>query len=131
MPQYMLDTDTVSFALRGQGRVAARLLEHRPSELCISSITLAELRFGAETRRSRKLHRLISTFVETVEVVSFDQSAAGRFATVAAALARRGEPIGTLDTLMAAHALSLGLTFVTNNIRHFRRVMGLETENWV
>jgi len=73
MPQYMLDTDTVSFALRGQGRVAARLLEHRPSELCISSITLAELRFGAETRRSRKLHRLISTFVESVEAIAFDQ----------------------------------------------------------
>jgi tRNA(fMet)-specific endonuclease VapC len=52
MPRYMLDTDTVSFALRGQGRVAARLLEHRPSDLCISSITLAELRFGAEARRS-------------------------------------------------------------------------------
>jgi len=85
------------------------MLEHRPSEFCISSITLAELRFGAETRRSRKLHRLISTFVETVEVVSFDQSAAGRFATVAAALARSGEPIGTFDTLMAAHALSLGV----------------------
>ena len=64
MPQYMLDTDTVSFALRGQGRVGTRLLEHRPSELCISSIALAELRFGAEARRSRRLHRLISTFVE-------------------------------------------------------------------
>lgn len=131
MPHYMLDTDTVSFALRGQGRVAARLLEHRPSELCISSITLAELRFGAETRRSRALHRLISTFLETVEVVSFDQSAAGRFATAATAPARRGEPIGTFDTLMAAHALSLGLIFVTNNTQHFKRVMGLKTENWV
>ena len=74
MPQYMLDTDTVSFALRGQGRVAARLLEHRPSQLCISSITLAELRFGAEARRSRKLHRLISTFVEAVAVVPLDLS---------------------------------------------------------
>ena len=130
MPQYMLDTDTVSFALRGHGRVAARLLEHRPSELCLSSITLAELRYGAEIRRSRKLHRLISTFVEAIEVMSFDQSAAGRFAVVAAALARRGEPIGTFDTLMAAHALSLRLTFVTNNVRHFRRIVGLETENW-
>src|ERR1700693_3397724 len=115
MPQYMLDTDTVSFALRGQGRVAARLLEHRPSELCISSITLAELRYGAEARRSRKLHRLISTFVEAIEIMSFDQPPADRFAAVAAALARRGEPIGTLDTLMAAHALSRRLTFVTNN----------------
>ena len=131
MPQYMLDTDTVSFALRGRGRVAARLLEHRPSQLCISSITLAELRFGAEARRSRKLHSLIRTFVEAVTVVPFDQPAADCFATVAVALARRGEPIGTLDTLMAAHALSLRLTFITNNTAHFRRVVGLKTENWV
>jgi tRNA(fMet)-specific endonuclease VapC len=130
MPAYMLDTDTVSFALRGQGRVAARLMEHRPSELCVSSITLAELRYGAEVRRSRKLHRLISTFVEPIDVVSFDPSAAGRFAGVAATLARRGEPIGTLDTLIAAHALSLRLTLVTNNVRHFGRVPGLVTENW-
>jgi tRNA(fMet)-specific endonuclease VapC len=131
MPQYMLDTDTVSFALRGHGRVATHLLEHRPSELCISSIALVELRYGAEVRRSRKLHRLISTFVEAVEVVSFDEFAASRFATVAAGLARRGQPIGTLDTLMAAHALSLRLAFVTNNTRHFARVVALATENWV
>ena len=131
MPEYMLDTDTVSFALRGQGRVAARLLEHRPSQLCISSITLAELRFGAEARRSRRLHRLIATFVESVAVVAFDQRAADRFGTVATSLARRGAPIGTFDTLMAAHALSLGLTFVTNNTQHFARVVGLKTENWV
>ena len=131
MPQYMVDTDTVSFALRGHGRVVARILEHRPSALSISSITLAELRFGAEARRSRKLHHLISTFVESVPVVAFDQRAADQFATVAPSLARRGEPIGTFDTLMAAHALSLGLTFVTNNTQHFRRVVGLKTENWV
>jgi tRNA(fMet)-specific endonuclease VapC len=131
MPEYMLDTDTVSFALRGQGRVAGRLLEHRPSQLCISSITLAELRFGAESRRSRRLHRLISTFVESVEPVAFDQRAADHFGTVATALARRGAPIGTFDTLMAAHALSLGLTFVTNNTKHFVRVAGLRTEDWV
>src|SRR5574341_1353569 len=131
MPQYMLDTDTVSFALRGRGQVATRLLEHRPSQLCMSSITLAELRFGAEARPSRKLHSLISTFVEAVAVVPFDQPAADRFGAVAVSLARRGEPIGTFDTLMAAHALSLGLTFVTNNIQHCTRVVGLRTENWI
>jgi tRNA(fMet)-specific endonuclease VapC len=130
MPAYMLDTATVSFALRGQGRVAARLLEHRPSEICISSLTLAELRYGAEARRSRNLHRLIGTFVEPIEVMSFDQSAADRFAAIAVVLARRGEPIGTFDTLIAAHSLSLGLTFVTKNTQHFRRVPGLTTENW-
>jgi tRNA(fMet)-specific endonuclease VapC len=110
---------------------AARLFEHRPSQLCISSIALAELRFGAETRRSRRLHRLVSTFVESVAVVAFDQRAADSFAVVAASLARRGAPIGTFDTLMAAHALSLGLTFVTNNTQHFARVAELNTENWV
>jgi tRNA(fMet)-specific endonuclease VapC len=131
MLQFMLDTDSVSFALRGAGRVASRLLEHRPSELCISSITLAELRFGAEARRSRKLHALIGTFVEAVAVVPFDQPATDRFAVVAASLARRGEPIGTFDSLIAAHAMSLGLTFVTNNLEHFERVTGLHTESWV
>ena len=131
MAEYMLDTDTVSFALRGQGRVASRLLKHSPSQVCISSITLAELRFGAERRRSRQLHRLIGTFVQSVEVAAFDQRAADRFGTVASSLARRGTPIGALDTLMAAHALSLGLIFVTNNTKHFARVPGLSTENWL
>jgi tRNA(fMet)-specific endonuclease VapC len=121
----------VSFALRGQERVVARLLEHRPSRLCISSITLAELRFGAEARKSQKLHDLVSTFTETIAVVPFDQSAADRFAAVAVSLAPRGAPIGTFDTLMAAHALSLGLVLVTNNAKHFGRVVGLKTENWV
>jgi tRNA(fMet)-specific endonuclease VapC len=131
MRRYMLDTDTVSFALRGQGRVASRMLDHRPSELCISSIALAELRFGTEAKRSRKLHRLIDTFAEAVAVIPFDHLAAERFAAVAASLARRGEPIGTFDTLMAAHALSLGVTFVTNNPKHFKRVVGLKSESWV
>ena len=131
MAEFMLDTDTVSWALRGQGAVPARLLEHRPSQLCISSITLAELRFGTDAKGSRKLHGLIDTFVQSVAVMPFDEAAAGRFGAVASALARKGEPIGTFDTLIAAHALSLGLTFVTNNAKHFQRVGGLKTANWV
>jgi tRNA(fMet)-specific endonuclease VapC len=63
--------------------------------------------------------------------MSFDQFAADRFAGVAATRARRGEPIGTFDTLVAAHALSLRLTFVTNNTQYLRGVPGLATENWV
>ena len=131
MPEYMLDTDTVSFALRGQGRAAARILECRPSGLCISSITLAELRFGAAARRSKRLHALIGTFADTVLVAPFDAAAAERFGEVAASLAGRGEPIGGFDTLLAAHALSLDLTFVTRNARHFTRVTGLRTEDWI
>jgi tRNA(fMet)-specific endonuclease VapC len=131
MAVYMLDTDTVSFALRGQGRVATRLLAHRPSEICISSLTLAELRYGADLRRSRKLHRLINTFVDSVAVADFDRPAAERFGGLGALLARRGTPIGTVDTLIAAQALALGLTLVTNNERHFTRVPGLKIESWL
>lgn len=119
MAGYMLDTDTISFALRGYGRVAANLLNHRPSEIFVSSISLAELRFGAERVRSKKLHTLIDAFTDSVAVLSFDQAAADRFASVAVTLARRGEPIGTFDTQIAAHALSLGLILVTNNTNTF------------
>jgi len=129
-PRFMLDTDTVSFALRGQGRVTARLLDESPSDLCMSSLTLAELRFGAEAKRSRKLHRLIDAFAEGVPAVPFDAQAAGRFGSVAAALSRAGTPIGVVDTLIAAQALDLGLTLVSNDTKHFKRVSGLKVENW-
>ena len=131
MPRFLLDADTVSYAISGEGQVAARLLEHQPSELCISSISLAELKLGAEAKRSPKLHRSIRSFIKDVAVISFDEAAADRFALVAAALARRGEPIVAFDTLMAAHALSLGLAVVTNNTKRFSRVPGLTVENWV
>jgi tRNA(fMet)-specific endonuclease VapC len=107
------------------------VLEHRPSQLCISSLTLAELRFGADAKASRKLHRLIDTFISSVAVLPFDQAAADAFGSVATALARRGEPIGTFDTLIAAHARSCGVVLVTNNTKHFQRVAGLEMANWI
>lgn len=126
----MLDTDTVSFALRGQGNVTVRLLEHRPSEICISAVTLAELRYGASRRQSAKLHDLIDTFVADVAVLPFDDACALHFGEIATALARRGTPIGDFDVLIAAHAVAAGATLVTNNVRHFRRVSGLTVENW-
>lgn len=131
MPRYMLDTDTVSFALRGEGNVALRIREHRPADVCISSVTLAELRYGADLKQSQRLHALISTFVREVAVAPFDQIAADRFGTVAASLARQGTPIGAYDSLIAAHALALGLVFVTNNLKHFNQVEGLHTETWL
>ena len=129
MPRFLLDADTVSFALRGQGRVASRLVQHVPSEVCVSAITLAELAFGVETKNSARLRRAVRAFLADVAVVPFGEAAAERFGVVAAAFARAGTPIGTLDTLLAAQALSLGLTVVTNNTRHFGRVPGLKVEN--
>src|SRR5438552_2276134 len=103
----LLDTDTVSFALRGEPRVVARLTEARPSFVAISAVTLAELRFGASHRKSRRLHSLIDGFVSGVHVLPFDADVATRFGDLAASLARAGTPIGQLDTMIAAHALTL------------------------
>jgi tRNA(fMet)-specific endonuclease VapC len=127
---FMLDTDSVSFVLRGEGGVAERLMAHTPSEVCLSAMSLSELRFGADKRRSKRLHGLIDTFIANVEVVSFDPAAATMFGRICAALQAKGSPIGTFDTLIAAHAMSLNLTLVTNNTKHFKQVHGLKTQNW-
>jgi tRNA(fMet)-specific endonuclease VapC len=129
--RFMLDTDTISFVLRGEGRAAENLTAHAPSEVCMSALSLSELRFGAERRRSKRLQRLIDVFTATIDVVPFDSAAAGAFGRVCSALESKGIPIGIFDTLIAAHAVSLGLTLVTNNTKHFARVRELKTENWL
>ena len=128
--KYMLDTDSVSFALRGRGNVGTRILDHKPSALCISVITLGELRFGAHKRDSKKLHKLIDTFAESGAPQDFDVDAADEYGRLAAALSQRGTPIGSFDAMIAAHALARKLILVTNNEKHFRRVPGLKIENW-
>lgn len=126
----MLDTDSVSYALRGEGQVGAAILRHRPSELCISAITLSELRFGAARRKSARLDQAIDAFAANVSVMPFDEACAGVFGRIAAELADKGAPIGEFDVLIAAHAMALDLTLVTNNTKHFKRVRGLEIANW-
>ena len=128
--RYLLDTDTVSYALRGEGEIAGHITAHRPSDVCISAITLAELRYGADRKGSRKLHGLIDTFTAAVEVVGFGEEAALEFGRIGTVLAERGTPIGEFDVLIAAHAASLRCTLVTNNVRHFSKVPGLAVENW-
>ncbi len=130
MALFMLDADTVSFALRGVGEVGQRLAKHKRSELCLSAITVAELRFGADKRRSRKIHNAIDAFLSGVAVLPFDNTAAEKFGFIAATLSAAGTPIGQLDTLIAGHALSVGATLVTNNDLHFSKVGGLRVVNW-
>jgi tRNA(fMet)-specific endonuclease VapC len=127
----MLDTDSVSFAFREQGGVAERIREHPPSTICISAMTLAELRYGAARRKSKKLHRRIDTFIVEVAVLPFDETCATAYGIIASELAERGSLIGDSDTLIAAHAMALDLTLVTNNVKHFARVKGLRVENWL
>jgi tRNA(fMet)-specific endonuclease VapC len=129
--RFMLDTDTVTYVLRGRGSAAANLTSRPPSEVCMSAMSLCELRFGADKRRSKRLHALIDAFAATVEAVPFDAAVASVFGRVCADLQSKGTPIGTLDTLIAAHALALNLTLVTNNSKHFSLVRGLKTVNWL
>ena len=126
----MLDTDSVSYAIRGAGRVAERIVAHPPSQLCISAVTLAELRYGAERLNSRKLHRTIETFARSVGVVAFDEDCAATYGRIGAKLAAAGETIGDIDTMIAAHALTLGVTLVTTDERRFSRVPALRIANW-
>lgn len=128
MTTYMLDTDSVSFALKGVGNVGKRVLRHKPSHICISAITLAELRFGVEKKRSAKLEQLVSSFIRSIHVAPFDEAAVLQFGKVATSLV--GSPIGQLDALLAAHAIAIGAILVTNNTCHFGQVPGLDIENW-
>lgn len=129
--RFMLDTDSVSYAIRGVGKVGQRIVEQKPSELCISAITLAELRFGVERRKSRKLEQAVAAFLSDIAVIPFDSACAVTFGRIGAKLAEAGQPIGEADTMIAAHALTLGLTLVTNNEKHFKRVAGLKLVSWV
>ena len=131
MLTHMLDTDTVSFWFRGHQSVRRNLNRISALQLCISSITLAELRVGPFRRNSLKINASINTFVSKIQVTPFDRAAAERFAEIGNVLLSQGTPIGEFDTLIAAQALSLNLILVTNNIRHFSRVRGLRIENWV
>ena len=128
---FLLDTNIVSYSLRDFGGVKKRLLEHRPFEIGVSAISIAELKFGAYKRGSKKLHRLIDTFLANVIQVPFSPQAACRYGEIAAQLEKNGAPIGMADAMIAAHALELGWTLVSHNVKHFSRVDKLKVEDWV
>ena len=128
---YLLDTDTISYALRGQGGVAERLMSTSPEDVFASSVSEAELWYGMEKRRSKKLAGLIRDFLQPLTVLPFDRDAARRFGSLHAELERRGQPIGALDAMLAAVALARSLILVPHNVRHFGRVDGLVTEDWL
>ena len=130
---YLLDTDICIYIIkRHPASVVARLRGCVPGEVALSSLTVAELRFGAEKSQSPdKNHDALDHFLSPFEVLPFDERVGAVYGEVRAKLERRGTPIGPLDTLIAAHALALGVTLVTNNEREFARVAGLRWENWV
>lgn len=129
---YMLDTNICIFAIKKRPeKVLAHLQAHRPSEICISSITYAELCHGVEKSQAKDRNLLALTlFLSSISILPFDGSAAQEYGKVRAALEQQGTPIAPLDSLIAAHAKSLDMTLVTNNTREFRRVEGLKIEDW-
>ena len=128
--QFLLDTDTISFALRGEGAVASELQGRLPSEVCTSSIVVGELELGVARRGSRRLRRALDGLYSGLDVLAYDLEAARRYGRLAAALLDDGVPIGVEDTMVAAHALSRGLTLVSHNLKHFERVRGLRVKDW-
>ncbi len=130
---YLLDTNICIYALNGSDAgVVDRLRRSKRSELHISSITIAELYFGAaRSRRARDNAQRVRTFVAPLVQVPFDRKVAEIYGSARAKLAARGRQIGPMDMLIAATGLGHGLVVVTNNQREFKRVPGLQVENWV
>ena len=130
-PRYLLDTNTASYVIKGNvPDVRERLIRLAPTDVFISVITEAELRFGVLRRRdATKLEILVEEFLKFVEIKSWDSAAARHYAELRATLERDGQPMGNLDMMIAAHALALGAALATSD-RVFGRVNGLKVENW-
>ena len=126
--RYLLDMNVLSALVRDPQGPVAPLGE---SAVCSSIVVAAELRFGAEKSGSTKLSDRVDAILSALEVLPLEAPADRHYAASRWALGRRGEPIGPNDMLIAAHALSQGLTVVTANVAEFSRVSGLSVENWL
>ena len=134
MIKYLVDTNILGYFARNssaalQKRMWAAL---KKQEVAISAITRAETRFGlALLQADDKRRRTIDLLLNELPVLPWTLEAADRYGGIAAHLQQTGQPIGDMDTQIAAHALALGLPLVTHNTRHFKRVTGLKLEDWM
>ena len=129
--KYLLDTNICIYVINDRSKgIVERFRKHRLGDIGVSTITAAELAYGVAKSDSERNRGALERFLLPLEVVEFDHAAALKYGSVRADLERRGRPIGPLDMLIAAHALALGATLVTNNQREFGRVPGLTVENW-
>lgn len=130
---YMLDTNICIYCQKNKPpQVLERLKQISSHEVCLSVITLAELIYGA-LKSQQVAHNLqkLNSLRSTIGVLPFDEKAAEMYGRIRTELEKRGEVIGANDLLIAAHALSIQATLVTNNLREFTRIAGLKLENWV
>jgi len=131
--KWMLDTNICIAIIRRQPEVAIKRLRGKSvGQVGVSAVTVAELQHGtAKSARPEPARSALSEFLLVLEVAPFDEAACVRYGMVRAKLEAGGKPIGPLDTMIAAHALSLGVVLVTNSLREFRRVPGLTVEDWL
>ncbi len=130
--RYLLDTNTCIYIIN---RRPAKVFEHfagrHVGDIAISSITGAELAFGVAKSGSQRNQDALDKFLARLDILPFDEDAMRRYGVVSSDLEREGTPIGALDLLIAAHALALNATLVSNNLREFQRIKGLSLENWL
>lgn len=128
----LLDTNICIYLIKQRPpSVLRRFASYRIGDIGISAITLAELEYGVSKSHHTKRNReALEQFLSPLEVVPFGREATAAYGRIRANLEKKGRPIGPMDLLIAAHALSLGTRLATNNVREFKRVSGLRVENW-
>ena len=131
--KYLLDTNIVAYIINERPfEVLTNFQSFSKNEIFVSSIVVAELWFGVAKSHKKEQNKLaLESFLAPLTIIDFDSAAAKFYGLIRADLENKGMVIGSNDMLLAAHAISLGLTLVTNNAREFERVEGLKIENWV
>ncbi|HZR89169.1 MAG TPA: type II toxin-antitoxin system VapC family toxin [Bradyrhizobium sp.] len=128
----MLDTNIVSDLIRHpNGKAAKRIARLGESNICTSIIVAAELRYGSAKSGSARLHKAVEDLLGEINVLPFDAPADREYGGIRAELEAAGQPIGSNDMLIAAHAAAVGATVVTANDGEFKRIRGLKVENWL
>lgn len=129
--RFMLDTNVISDLIKDpMGKVARQLEIEGESSVCSSIIVASELRYGVARSGSKELSLRVDAALSAIEILPFDIPADAQYGKLRAQLTAKGKPIGPNDLLIAAHALSQGLTLVTDNVREFKRAKGLSVVNW-
>lgn len=130
--RYLLDTNIVSDLVRNpQGRVAQQIRKVGENRVCTSIIVASELRYGAAKRQSARLTAQLDAVLGALDVIALEAPADVTYGIIRTQLERVGKPIGGNDLLIAAQALALGYTIVTDNVREFERIPRLARENWL
>jgi tRNA(fMet)-specific endonuclease VapC len=132
LTRYMLDTNIISDLIRNpQGKAAKRVARAGEDNICTSIIVAAELRYGCAKSGSRRLLKAVEDLLGEIDVLPFDVPADAQYGRIRSEQEAVGKPIGSNDLLIAAHAFATGATLVSANLNEFKRLRGLNVENWV